>query len=374
MLMEIGIGSRFSRGMPECVTSASVATPLEEGVEFGVERRKEVGENMDKIDNEQNPRRSVSRRAIVKGAAWAVPAVAVAVATPARAASAGLVIEPNTGPVPTGVCTPLGTISFKITNNGAPAAGTAIVVALPSGFTWVDGSTAPKTFTANASGIVDLTNLIKTGSRPGTYDVVGTIVSNGATASIPVMVSGLWINNNSVGYGGTHLYPVYTSAPTDPATPGVPDYWAYCIEHNVGARTLIAATPGGLSSYLGGNYLAGSADIYSKVLWIIQNSYPALPLATFGQNAGVPNLSANDAVEAVQYAIWRYTDLTYDANWNFETPDSATVYWYLIGQINAGLRGTASGVTGQIISVPTGPCKTPTGGDHAQSQILVVPA
>lgn len=346
---------------------------------------------MEQRDNEQGLPKALSRRMIVKGAAWSLPVVAAAVAVPAYAASNGVVIAPGSQPAPTGICTPLGSVTFTITNNGAPVANQAIIVTLPpaapagqSSFHWDDNATAPKTFLSDANGVVDLTNRIVTSSTPGTYTVLGQISPSGATASIPVMVSGLWMGALQQGYGGTGIHGVYTSTPANPASPGAPDYFSYCVEHNVSAKSNMAATAGGLGTYLGSNYLTGSADIYSKVLWIIQNSYPAVTLATLttavaanAAAAGRPftaPLSANDAIEGTQYAIWRYTDLTFDANWNFQTPNSAAVYWYLLDQINAGLRGTQSGTTGLITSEATAVCATPTGGSHAQSQILVVPA
>ena len=346
---------------------------------------------MEQKDNERVAGAGVTRRTIVKGAAWSLPVIAVAVAAPAFAASQGTEIGPGDQPVPTGVCTPVGDIRFSITKNGAPVANQAIIVTLPpaapagqSSFHWSDGTTAPKTLLSDANGIVDLTSLIVTSSTPGTYDVVGQIAPNGPTASIPVMVAGLWMGGLAQGYGGTGIHGVFTSTPADPSNPGAPDYFSYCVEHDVSAKSNMAATAGDLSTFLGSNLLTGSADIYSKVLWVIQNSYPGITLtafstaveawaATTGQAFTAP-LSVNDAIEATQYAIWRYTDLGWDAAWNFQTPNSEAAYWYLLAQINAGHRGTQSGTTGLITSEARSVCDTPTGGNHAQSQILVVPA
>lgn len=73
-----------------------------------------------------------------------------------------------------------------------------------------------------------------------------------------------------------------------------------------------------------------------KVFWVLAHSYPALSLEAFGAAAGVPGISPNDAIEATQYAIWRYADVGYDSEWNFETEDSRTAYWYLVNGANAG--------------------------------------
>lgn len=73
----------------------------------------------------------------------------------------------------TGVCRPLGNISFTVTQNGLPVANQAIIVTLPpaapagrSSFHWDDNITAPKTFLSDANGVVDLTNHIVTSSTP----------------------------------------------------------------------------------------------------------------------------------------------------------------------------------------------------------------
>lgn len=48
---------------------------------------------MEQLDNnEQRPKRTISRRTIVKGAAWSLPVIAAATAVPAYAASNVVVI------------------------------------------------------------------------------------------------------------------------------------------------------------------------------------------------------------------------------------------------------------------------------------------
>ncbi len=144
----------------------------------------------------------------------------------------------------------------------------------------------------------------------------------------------VWIGGNTQGYGGTRLFPIHETQPADPGNPGAPDYWAYCIEHDVSAKTNTDAHAGDFASYLGNNHFSDPA-VQGKVLWVLAHSYPALSLADFGAASGVPGISQNDAIEATQYAIWRYTDLTWDATWNFETADSEAAYWYLVNGANA---------------------------------------
>lgn len=143
------------------------------------------------------------------------------------------------------------------------------------------------------------------------------------------------------GYGGTGVFPIWSSGVEE----GEPDYWAYCIEHDVPAETGLLGTAGDLDGYLGANYFTDPA-VAGKVLWVLANSYPAVSLEDLGAAAGVPGLSRNDAIEATQYAIWRYTDLDFDAAWAWETPDSEAAYWYLVSGANA-----SSGLTPEDLQV-----------------------
>ncbi|MBD0709568.1 MULTISPECIES: Cys-Gln thioester bond-forming surface protein [unclassified Streptomyces] len=157
------------------------------------------------------------------------------------------------------------------------------------------------------------------------------------------------------GYGGTGLFPIYAPAPANPGEPGTPDLWAYCIEHDVSAKTGIEGTVGGLGSYLGANRFNDPA-VQSKVLWVLAHSYPALSLEEFGTAAGVPGIARADAIEATQYAIWRYTDLDFDAPWAWETDDSKTAYYHLVNGANASNgMAPAEAATTVSLSAPSAP-------------------
>jgi LPXTG-motif cell wall-anchored protein len=70
----------------------------------------------------------------------------------------------------------------------------------------------------------------------------------------------------------------------------------------------------------------------------------------------LPGISRNDAIEATQYAIWRYTDLDFDAPWAWETADSEKAYRYLLAGANASTRMTPSEAATTIsISAPSTP-------------------
>ncbi|PRB56827.1 VaFE repeat-containing surface-anchored protein [Microbacterium sp. MYb45] len=132
------------------------------------------------------------------------------------------------------------------------------------------------------------------------------------------------------GYSGTGIFPIWSEG----VQAGDPDLWAYCLENQVTAQTGRVGTVGDGDSFLGSNYFVDPA-IQGKVLWVLAHSYPAVSLEDLAAAAGVAQISRNDAIEATQYAIWRYTDLTFDAAWAWETPDSEAAYWYLVNGANA---------------------------------------
>jgi len=171
---------------------------------------------------------------------------------------------------------------------------------------------------------------------------------SGATPSVAAVSAGdaVYVGGEEQGYGGTRIYGIHLDEPADPGDADAPDFWAYCIEHNVSAVTGVDGMIGDFSDYLGNNYVADST-VQAKLRWILANSYPAMSLSEFGTAAGVPGISANDAVEATQYAIWRFTDLTFDASWSWETADSEDAYWYLVNGANAsgGLPAMSDTIT-----------------------------
>lgn len=172
--------------------------------------------------------------------------------------------------------------------------------------------------------------------------VVGLVLALGAvvvpssapSASADVVPGDdLWVGQG-VGYGGTSMHAIYREQPADPQNPGTPDYWAYCVEHDISAQPHREGEVTDPSGYLGDNHFNDPA-VQAKVLWVLAHSYPYLSLTDFAAAVGLPSISENDAIEATQYAIWRYTDLTFDAPWPWETSDSEDAYWYLVNGANA---------------------------------------
>lgn len=175
-----------------------------------------------------------------------------------------------------------------------------------------------------------------------------------ASAAEPGVGDSVYVAHAMQGYGGTNLQGIFASTPADINNLGTPDYWGYCVEHDVPVGTFRTATVEAPPSYLGSNYFT-SAAIQAKVLWVLAHSYPHINLSDFGAAAGAPGISANDAIEATQYAIWRYTDLDFDAAWNWETPDSETAYWYLLNGANASSGMTTTQLQSTVaITAPGG--------------------
>ncbi|RLP76860.1 TQXA domain-containing protein [Mycetocola tolaasinivorans] len=164
---------------------------------------------------------------------------------------------------------------------------------------------------------------------------------------------------NRVGYSGTGIFPVwFAGAPTG----DTPDAWAYCVEHDVDARNDVTGTIGNLNAFLGINYFTNPA-VQNSVQWVLTHGFPTLSLTDLEKAVGISNLAKNDAIEATQYAIWRYTDLNFDASWRWETPNSEAVYWYLVNGANAhpGPVEVAAPATASI----TGPSASPRAGTIA---------
>jgi len=179
----------------------------------------------------------------------------------------------------------------------------------------------------------------------GIAALASPLIASGAAsaADVPALQDGdqVYIGWDSVGDGGTELQSVYAPVPTDPTAPGTPQFYTYCIEHDEERSFDVTATVGDAASYLGTNYFT-DPTAQGKVRWVIAHSYPALSLSAFATAAGAPGLSEDDAIEATQYAVWRYTELTYDASWFWSSGNSETAYWYLVNGANASSGMTAA--------------------------------
>lgn len=108
----------------------------------------------------------VHRRTIVKGAAWTIPVVAVAVATPAAAASETPTLAFTKASYAGTACGTITGVQVKRTTDGtAPDPGKTVTVTLMDGYTFADGSTT-YTGTTDTNGLVTLPD-IKVPSKGG---------------------------------------------------------------------------------------------------------------------------------------------------------------------------------------------------------------
>jgi hypothetical protein len=95
------------------------------------------------------------RRTIIKGAAWSVPVIALAVASPAAAASGGIALI--VAPPATTTCTAFGDIIFQMTP--APPGGTSVLVTLGSGLRYSDLATGTRAFFTDADGKITISGV-----------------------------------------------------------------------------------------------------------------------------------------------------------------------------------------------------------------------
>lgn len=111
------------------------------------------------------------RRTILLGAAWSIPVISAAIATPLAAAS----VTPEAPTVrftedlyETSACATLTGVVVQATTDGTtPASGGVITVTLPPGFTWSDGTSTARNFIADANGNAALPGIVApaTGGR-----------------------------------------------------------------------------------------------------------------------------------------------------------------------------------------------------------------
>ncbi|WGX97358.1 VaFE repeat-containing surface-anchored protein [Nocardioides sp. L-11A] len=200
------------------------------------------------------------------------------------------------------------------------------------------------------------------GHRAWRIWVVGLALALGAVAMPSMTPSAsagvvpgdtLWVGPKMQGYPGTGIHGIFKETPPDITNLGTPDYWGYCIEQPVSAKSYRNGEVVDPSEYLGSNHFNDPA-IQEKVRWVLAHSYPYLSLAEFAAASGVANISVDDAIEAAQYAIWRYTDLTFDAAWDWETPDSEAAYWYLVNGANASTGTTTFPSVTASVTAPAG--------------------
>lgn len=134
-------------------------------------------------DTQATTKAGFSRRVVVQGAAWSIPVIAAAVATPLAAASGDGALSFTLPAYAGTACTEITNVQATLTNSsGAPDAGKPVTVTLSDGYTFADGSTT-YTGTTDASGKVTLPAV----RVPATGGAASFVAAAGAVnASAPV--------------------------------------------------------------------------------------------------------------------------------------------------------------------------------------------
>ncbi|MFJ4037072.1 hypothetical protein ACIPVB_03215 [Microbacterium sp. NPDC090007] len=136
--------------------------------------------------NDSTPRLP-SRRTIIAGAAWSVPAIAALSASPAAAASNDTVLTFDQASYSGQVCTTISGAYVTATTGGAAAAGKVVTVSLAGGFTFSGGSTSA-TGTTGGDGRFTLPT-ITVPNQPNSGTATATATGAAAT-SVPLQAKG----------------------------------------------------------------------------------------------------------------------------------------------------------------------------------------
>lgn len=141
----------------------------------------------------------VSRRNVIKGAAWSVPVIAVAAATPMAAASGQRTLTWGQIP-PIAACETTTATTVTLVDASGPISGETVTITLPAGLKWSDTASASKTFTTDASGVVQVDGIVSTG-RAGGYTLTAQ-ANSVAPATAPLTVeaatSAIWYSGNAL--------------------------------------------------------------------------------------------------------------------------------------------------------------------------------
>ncbi|QWL28566.1 hypothetical protein E2R33_08135 [Rathayibacter toxicus] len=142
--------------------------------------------------------RGIERRTIVQGATWTIPAAALAVATPAFAASPAPTLAFTQSSYSGTACGTITGVQVKRTVDGtAPDPGKTVSVTLADGYTFADGTTT-YSGTTDANGLITLPD-IKVPAKGGNSNFSASSDSLAATAPVtaPTNAGDLYSYQNS---------------------------------------------------------------------------------------------------------------------------------------------------------------------------------
>lgn len=310
-----------------------------------------------------------SRRTIVQGAAWSVPVIAAAIATPLAAASAGIpTLAFVNGPYTASACGTLGDVVLQATSDGTTPVtpGTLVTVTLPAGLTWSDGSSAPRVLPANGSGQVILTGL--TASALGGAPTISASFP-GADASAPVTVTAAsslavaWDTNGST-----------ANFPTVPAN-AIPVGASFYLAPNgnlYNGNTLVDTNVSSATGYFDGAYTINYVKNGGSFAWNSNGStasYPNVPVDAVAVGASfflAPNgdlYNGNTLVgQNVNSAIGYFNSGAYTVNY---VTDDGGFAW----NTNAS-TATYPNVPADAVAVGAEYFLTPSGDLYLQNSIV----
>ncbi|KZE35050.1 hypothetical protein AVW09_16880, partial [Microbacterium sp. T32] len=128
----------------------------------------------------------IPRRTLIAGAAWSIPVIAIATATPAQAVSNALSLAFSKNAYTGVTCSYIGGASVLATVNGTAAAGKPVTVTLGNGYRFSDGSVT-NTQLSGTDGRVALPSInVPLYGGTGTFSAVsGASVANATASASP---------------------------------------------------------------------------------------------------------------------------------------------------------------------------------------------
>ncbi|ONI64908.1 hypothetical protein CSIV_09380 [Microbacterium sp. CSI-V] len=241
----------------------------------------------------------LNRRTILQGAAWTIPAIAVATVAPAASASTAAVLAFNQASYNGTACSTITGAYVTVTVGGVPTAGRSVTTTLSDGYTFADGTTT-NTQVSDSSGRVNLPAIdvpsqgsngtlaaISSGAAQATATVtapaaasklVGFSANNNAYPALPAGITAgdvAWGSQGSNTYAffvGSDGY-LYRSANQGPWTQTSP-----------AGVTHISNTSAGSLIYSTGTTVGSSAN---------NNAFPALPAGITAGEVAIGTQGAN---------------------------------------------------------------------------------
>ncbi|MGV2982668.1 hypothetical protein ACNPNP_03085 [Microbacterium sp. AGC85] len=271
----------------------------------------------------------IKRRTVVKASAWAVPVIAVAVATPLAAASTTTQTLEFTQPsYPGDRCGVLTGVQVRVADDGTAAAGVTVTVTLDDGYTFADGSTS-HTGVTGASGLLTLPD-INVPAAGGNTVLTATSGANSVSAPVTAPVAGGAILNGATGTTPTPdgLPIVDVAFFLDPAgnrigrvltTDG--SIWQYNFETGAWRTAAVGTYPGAAfydtkaSGPVGGTIVAGGSSILNGLTGAVPtpNGLPILDATFFvdvdGNRIGRV-LTSDNSVWQYSYETGAWSEIT----------------------------------------------------------------